>query len=149
MSEATLQQDDDRVVASTQDEPFTPVLSPIEQAARALTAAMRVETSVARTGALPDFAAAADTKLKAFHRFSRLRTPNPTGLVSPTEHDAIRELIAAADESAIVLDAVRCTLNDVARRLSQALGSVADPGTYGRSGRKLRHTLAASVDATV
>ena len=139
--------DDDAHSATEHDAPLP--ISPIEDAARALTAALRIETGIARVGALPDFAAAAEGKRKAFDRFNRLRAPTYTGPVSTSEREAIRELIAAADESALVLDAVRSTLNDVAKRLSRALGSVADPGTYGRTGRKLRHTLAASVDSTV
>ena len=67
---------------------------------------------------------------------------------SAAERAALTELLAMADENALILEAVRMTLADVAGRLRAALGAAADPGTYGGKRRGPRHTRAARLDAT-
>jgi len=119
------------------------------QAARRLAAELDRETSLARTGAVADLATAAAAKRAAFADFSEICTARGTiGRLTDNERDAVRALLAAADENALVLDAVRTTLDDMAGKLRAALRSVADPGTYGPSSRRTRHVLAAHVDAS-
>ena len=119
-------------------------------AARKLSQALRRETGLARSGALPELAAAAEAKEAAFRLFLAARDArSETAPVEQTERAAVRDLLDAADENALVLEAVRATLDDVAEKLRRALSSAADPGLYGPTGRGPRHTLAAQVDATI
>jgi hypothetical protein len=54
----------------------------------------------------------------------------------------------AANESALVLEAVKGTLDDFLARLRAAVSSLADPGTYGPAGWRSRHVLAVRLDAS-
>jgi hypothetical protein len=120
----------------------------LEAAARALAGALRHETALARRGALAALEAAGRDKLARFEQFvtaARGRGPEPA---SAAERAAFAELLAMADENALILEAVRMTLADIAGRLRAALAAGADPGTYGGKRRGPRHTRAARLDAT-
>jgi hypothetical protein len=123
------------------------------QAARRLAASLHRETGLARTGAIADLVDAAEAKRIAFAEFSQVcAARGATGHATAAERDAIRRLLFAADENALILDAVRVTLDDMASKLRAALRSVADPGTYAplqqRARHATRHVLAARVDAS-
>jgi hypothetical protein len=117
-------------------------------AARALAAALRQETALARSGALAALEAAGRDKLARFEQFAAAARGRGVESASAAERAALTELLAMADENALILEAVRMTLADVAGRLRAALGAAADPGTYGDKQRRPRHTRAARLDAT-
>jgi hypothetical protein len=121
---------------------------PLAVAAGRLAKALQCETELAHAGALPDLAAAADAKRDAFAAFMRSRDAAPDD-VSPRTRTALQDLLAAADENAVVLEAVTTTLEHTARGLRNALSAAADPGTYGPTGPRPRHVLAARLDAKV
>jgi uncharacterized protein involved in exopolysaccharide biosynthesis len=121
-------------------------------AARRMAASLQKETELARLGALGDLATAAEAKKAAFRQFAqtcaeRGRTPP----ASDMERAELRLLLAAADENALILEAVSSTLQDLARRVRAAAATIADPGTYTLPGRPVRrgdrHVLAARVNA--
>jgi hypothetical protein len=123
-------------------------------AARRMADSLQKETALARLGALGDLAAAAEAKKTALLEFTeacsaRGRTPPP----SEAERAELRQLLAAADENAIILEAVSSTLQDLARKIRAAAATIADPGIYSPPGRpakrQYRHVLAARVNATV
>ena len=119
------------------------------QAARHLLAALQRETSVARLGAVTDLAAAAEAKRAAFADFKAASVAydgQPPGL--PAEREALRQLLAAAQENAIVLEAVRQAVEDLPRRLRAAVIAVVDPGTYSLRESGIRHVMAARLDAS-
>jgi hypothetical protein len=123
--------------------------SPRAAAARTLTTALKRETALARSGALADLAAAADAKQAAFHQLN-LACAGDDGAPCPRsapEREAFAGLLAAARENAVVLEAVRVTLDDFADRLRKLMASVADPGVYSPAGRSPRHVLAARINA--
>ena len=122
--------------------------SPLAMAAQRLTEAVEQETRVARAGALVDLASAAWAKQIAFAAFSEVQGElEQAQTLEPSDRDAIHGLLIAANENSIVLEAVKSTLDDVATRLHAILGSVADPGTYSRIGRTVRHVPATRIDA--
>jgi hypothetical protein len=117
-------------------------------AARRLQEAVEQETSVARAGALDALAAAAAAKQTAFTAFSDARADiPPREALETSDRKAIEDLLNAANENAIVLEAVKSTLDDAATRLQALLGAAADPGTYSRLGRAARHIQATRIDA--
>ena len=122
-------------------------------AARRMTESLQKETALARQGSLGDLAAAAEAKKIALQQFSdacaaRGRTPAATD----AERSDLRRLLSAADENALILEAVSATLQDLARKVRAVAAARADPGTYTLPGRpgcgSARHVLAARVDAT-
>jgi ferric-dicitrate binding protein FerR (iron transport regulator) len=124
------------------------------RAARRMTVSLQKETALASLGALGDLAEAADAKEIAFREFAeacaaRGRTPPATD----GERNELRRVLAAADENALILEAVSSTLQHLAMKVRAAAATIADPGTYappGRPARRLdRHVLAARVDASV
>jgi hypothetical protein len=121
---------------------------PLAEAAGRLAATMQHETALAQAGALSDLAAAAEAKQEAFAAFLHSYGAKE-GIRSEPAREALRALIAAADENALVLEAVSTTLEHTARGLRDALGAAADPGTYGPKGKHPRHVLAARLDATI
>lgn len=119
------------------------------KAARHLLAALQRETSIARLGAVADLAAAAEAKRSAFADFkaaTEAYDEQPPGL--PAEREALRQLLAAAQENAIVLAAVRQAVEDLPRRLRAAVIAAVDPGTYSLRESSARHVLAARVNAS-
>jgi hypothetical protein len=118
------------------------------EATAGLTAALRQETMLARTGALGQLGQAATAKQEAFALFQEacaareLRNPG-----SEEEQEALRALLTAANESALVLEAVRGVLDDFVTRLKAAVSSLADSGTYKRNGQRLRHAQAVRLDS--
>jgi hypothetical protein len=121
-------------------------------AARRMGASLQKETELARLGALGDLAAAADAKKAALRQFTeacaaRGRTPPATA----AERAELCRLLSAADENAVILEAVSSTLQDLARKVRSAAATIADPGTYSLPGRPTkrgdRHVLAARINA--
>jgi hypothetical protein len=65
-----------------------------------------------------------------------------------TEREVLRQVLAAADENALVLTAVRQAVEDLPRRLRAAVTAATDPGTYSIHGSRARHVLAARISAS-
>ncbi len=123
--------------------------SPLIATAKRVLATLQRETAVARLGALPDFIAAADAKRAALADFRAAcdaRDPRAPALAA--EREMLRQVIAAANENALVLEAVRQAVEDLPRRLRAAITAAVDPGTYSLRGRGARHVLAARIDAS-
>jgi hypothetical protein len=120
-------------------------------AARRLTETLLKETELARLGALNDLAAAAADKEAALREFTdacaaRGEATKATSL----ERTELRRILSAADENALVLEAVGSTLGDLAAKVRTAAATAADPGTYSPPARKNeRHVWAASFDASI
>ena len=117
--------------------------------AKRVLAALRRETAIARLGALPDVAAAAEAKLAALADFKaacEARDPGSPALAA--EREVLRQVLAAADENALVLTAVRQAVEDLPRRLRAAVTAAIDPGTYSVYGSRTRHVLAAQISAS-
>ena len=127
----------------------------LDRTAIQLSRALADETALARAGALPALAAAGLAKREAFDAFLQARAALPVPPVSV--RTALQALIAAADENALVLEAVGATLEHTANRLRRILSARADPGIYSPTGpgsRHLkgpgpRHLLAAQLDAKI
>ena len=124
------------------------------QAARRMAKSLQKETALARMGSLADLAEAAEAKKLALEEFSaacaaRGHTPPAT----VTERTELRRLLAHADENALILEAVRSTIQHLAGNLRSAAGAIADPGTYTlnpRSARRSgRHVLAACANERI
>jgi hypothetical protein len=119
-------------------------------AARLMIEALRNETGLARMGALKDLAKAASEKESALRTFTEAcaaRGHNPPA--SDRERAELRRLLAAADENALILEAVSSTLRDLAAKIRAAAASALDPGTYSPAGIKTRHVGAARIDASI
>jgi hypothetical protein len=122
--------------------------SPIAIAAQRLTEAVEQETRVARAGVLDDLSMAAAAKKTAFAAFSDLQgNMDVRETLDVEDRKAIHDLLVAANENAVVLTAVKSTLDDAAARLHTLLGAMADPGTYSRLGRPARHVPATRINA--
>jgi chorismate mutase len=65
-----------------------------------------------------------------------------------TEQAALRDLLMAANESALVLEAVKRTLDEFVARLKAAVGALADAGTYGPQPWRCRDVVAVRLDAS-
>lgn len=125
-------------------------VSPLTAAAHGLAAALEQETRLARAGALDALAEAAAAKQMAFTAFRHACENTPSGNEDQThqEKKAIKALLTSANENAVVLEAVKTTLDEASGKLRILLGSIADPGTYAPAGRVARHHIpAARVDA--
>jgi hypothetical protein len=119
------------------------------QTAKRVLATLQRETAVARLGALTDFTAAAEAKRAALADFTaacEARDPRAPALA--VEREVLRQVLAAADENALVLAAVRQAVEDLPRRLRAAVTAAIDPGTYSLYGRGARHVLAARINAS-
>jgi hypothetical protein len=122
----------------------------LAQAARQLAAALDAETALARNGALRELMAVAEAKRLAFAGFREACAARAPGTpTSENERNAWRAVLAAADESALVLDAVQATLGRFLDGVREAASTLADAGTYAPSGRPARHVLAVHLDASV
>ena len=121
----------------------------LAQAARHLLDALQRETAIARVGAVNDLAAAAAAKRAAFVDFSAASQGySPGHAEGRAEREALRRLLAAADENAVVLSAVRQAVEDLPRRLRAAVIAAVDPGTYTpHGGGATRHVLPARISA--
>ena len=123
--------------------------SPLGQAAKRLRAALHHETELAMCGAVTELAEAAEAKRAAFAEFSTAcQTQGGASASADADRDALRALLAAADENANVLDAVRSTLERLSESLRAALEATVNPGIYGPAGRRLGHVPAARLDAS-
>lgn len=120
----------------------------LARTAVALARALRRESVLARSGAIPDLLAAAAAKQAAFAAFRRAGA-RPGSALSPAEIGALRDLIAAADENLLVLEAVCTVFDRFATRVREALCTAADPGVYDATGRARRRVLAARVNAVI
>jgi hypothetical protein len=119
------------------------------QATIRMTDALRHETMLAQTGALAKLNRAAIAKQQAFIAFSAAcATREAIEPCSDAEQEALRNLLTAANESALVLEAVMGTLGDFVARLKAAVSSLADAGTYGPNAWRCRDVLAVRVDAS-
>jgi hypothetical protein len=115
-----------------------------------MAATLVAETALVRNGALRDLAAAAVAKHKAFVQFQDACAAHPPGSTSSeSERAAMRALLAAAGESAVVLEAVQAAIGRFLDGVRVAAGTLADAGTYALSGRAARHVLAVHLDASI
>lgn len=122
--------------------------SPVTQAARLLTTSLQRETRHAHAGALLDLAEAAAVKQAAYNAFMQTCDGlEPDAIATAVGFDAMNDLLTAANENALVLEAVTTVLDGAATRLRGLVGGMADPGTYDLHDRPRRHVLAASVDS--
>ncbi len=123
----------------------------LAEAAHRMAVALIAETALARNGALRSLAAAAEAKGQAFAEFQEACAAHPPGLpASESDLAELRALLAAAGESALVLDAVQATLGRFLDGVRDAAGKLADAGTYAPlPGRPARHILAVHLDASV
>lgn len=115
----------------------------------ALNDAVRAETILARTGELARLKKAAAAKQAAFERFREIcDAHDPQQALSDAERNALRDLLVAANESALVLEAVRGVLDNFVDGLKAAVSALASAGTYGPSGWRVRDVRAVRVDAS-
>ncbi len=122
--------------------------SAITQAARLLTVSMQQETRHAHAGALADLAEAAAAKQAAYTSFMQTCDGlEQDAIATEVGLAAMNDLLTAASENALVLEAVTTVLDGAATRLRSLVGGMADPGTYDLHDRPRRHVLAASVDS--
>jgi predicted TIM-barrel enzyme len=127
----------------------TDILSPLGQAAKRLRAALQRETELAMRGAVTELADAAEAKRAAFIEFSTVcQAQGSVSSSADADRDALRALLAAGDENANVLDAVRSTLERLSESLRAALEATVNPGLYGPAGRRIGHVPAARLDAS-
>lgn len=111
--------------------------------------AVRGETMLARTGALVRLKQAAAAKQAAFDRFREIcGARDPQLPLSHAERNALRALLTSANESALVLEAVRGVLDNFVDGLKAAVSALADAGTYGPSGWRVRDVRAVRIDAS-
>lgn len=141
---------DDDLPADLAEEPED-ALTGLGAAADRLRVALEQETSLARHGGLRDFAEAVRAKRAALADFQRAVTeaeadPDTLGAADGM---ALRRLLAMTEENALILEAVKNTIDDFSTRLRRALTSAADPGTYGPNGRGPRHAMAAQYDTKI
>src|SRR5262249_10910611 len=120
------------------------------RAARRIVDALQKETALARMGALADLAKAAADKEDAMRGFAAACAARDPGQ-QPTdpEREQLRRVLDAADENALILEAVTSTLGDLSERVRIAASTTFDPGTYNPAGKDARHVSAACVDASV
>jgi len=126
----------------------TPSPSSLTAAVLRLTEALENETRLARVGALEDLAAAAAEKQAAFEALCAIHEASQFCEISEcVAKETVGGLMTAAKENAVVLEAVKSTLDAAAVKLRSLVGSVVDPGTYGRFGQPVRHIPAARINA--
>jgi hypothetical protein len=126
-------------------------VSALLEAAARLQAVLWRETEAASTGPLAMLGSLMEEKREALASLALAGPP-----ASIAERAALRLMMAAAEENALVLGAVADALDTVRETLRIDLSRAADPGIYGPQGspfpgprrRPLRHTLAASLDST-
>jgi hypothetical protein len=122
--------------------------SQLTVATRRLTDALEQETRLARCGALDRLVSAVSAKQSAFAAFSDAGGGAVAGgTLEASDREAIFDLLIAANENAVVLEAVKFTLDAAAAHLRTVLSSLTDPGIYSRVGQSARHVSAAQIDA--
>jgi hypothetical protein len=122
----------------------------LAQAAKRLVAALQRETALARTGALPDLSAAGEAKREAFAEFNQACAEHDSSTpLTTAEHNAMRAVLTAANESALVLDAVKAALANFAEGLRNAARTAGDSGTYHLVDRARHHVLPLQFDASI
>jgi hypothetical protein len=122
----------------------------LTRVARRMVEALQKETSLARLGALNELASAASDKEAAMRAFAEAcAARGDTISASAGEREELRRVLAAANENALILEAVTSTLGDLAAKVRTAATTALDPGTYSLNGRGRRHVRAARVDASV
>lgn len=128
-------------------------LGVLGKAAERLRLVLEQETALARTGGLGAFADAIREKRAALAAFNDAKTQlqNAEDPVLPSDADRaeLQRLMTTADENALVLEAVRNAIDDLAGRLRKALTAGSDPGTYGPTDRRPRHAIAARLDTRI
>ena len=124
--------------------------SPLLQATAALTEAMQQETALARSGNLHALSAAQEAKSLALTQFNRVwATREPELPPCPEECAALRDLRLAADDSALVLEAVQATLTQFLTGLRKTVASFADAGVYQAAGQATRHIPSVQLNAAI
>ena len=128
---------------------MTPANPQLAETAKRLRAAVQRETELARRGAIAALADAGEAKRAAFAEFRAACDAWPGGSTRcDADRDILRALLAATDENANVLDAVRATLEGFSAQLRAALERSVDPGTYSPQRRRRSHMPAARIDAS-
>jgi len=121
------------------------------RATRRMAESLQNETTLASLGALGDLAAAAEAKKIALEEFTEACASH--GPMTAGERVELRRLLAAADENAIILEAVSNTLRDLTKKVRAAAATIADPGTYTLPGcaarQPPRHVMSACINARV
>ena len=118
------------------------------QAARDMQAVLMQETAAARRASLAELAALFAEKQDAL---AVLEQASTEAMPDEACRAALRAMLAAAEENAMVLGAVAGAMESVQDRLRTDLAEAANPGTYGPQGggrRAPRHSLAASINQT-
>jgi hypothetical protein len=120
------------------------------RASRRMVDALQKETALARLGALAQLGKAAEDKKAALGQFARAWAErDPDAKASPVEREELRRILSAAEENAVILEAVTSALGDLSAKVRTAATSAMDPGVYSPAGRPSRHVHAASVDDSV
>lgn len=139
-------------------------MSALIEAARRLQSVLVRETAAARRASLSDLTALWEEKQDALAALVALE-PQAVAMPEEASEDAtladpilggaaravLREMLAAAEENALVLGAVAGAMEAMQDRLRRDLAAAADPGTYGEAHgprRRLRHSLAATINQT-
>ena len=120
------------------------------EAARRLQSVLVRETAAARRASLAELTALSEEKQDALTALIALE-PQEDAILAGATRVALRDMLAAAEENALVLSAVAGAMETVQDRLRQDLSAAADPGTYSEAcgpRRALRHSLAATIDQT-
>lgn len=121
--------------------------TPLLQAAERLRLALEREAAAARQVVLPELHGLIEEKRQAVAALAEAGLPQ-----TEAERQALRAMMRAAEENAMVLGAVTGALEQIRERLRRDLQEAADPGLYGPPDgprrRPLRHTMAASLDST-
>lgn len=120
------------------------------EAARHLQSVLVRETAAARRASLAELTALWEEKQDALAALIALE-PQEEASLGGAARAALRDMLAAAEENALVLGAVAGAMEAVQDRLRQDLTAAADPGTYGEARgprRGLRHSLAATINQT-
>ncbi|WP_141563198.1 hypothetical protein [Teichococcus rhizosphaerae] len=122
-------------------------MSALLQAAARLRQALEREAHAARQVALPELHRLIEEKRQALSALAAAGLP-----ATPEERSAVGMMMRAAEENALVLGSVIGALESIQQRLRQDLSEAANPAVYGPGGgprrKRLRHTLAASLDRT-
>jgi hypothetical protein len=121
------------------------------EAARRLQSVLMRETAAARRASLSELTEIFDEKEEALAALIAAEPP-PGEIPADTVRSALRDMLAAAEENALVLGAVAGAMEAVQDRLRQDLAATTNPGTYApQAGPRggLRRSLAATINRTV
>lgn len=115
-----------------------------------LVATLQQETALARTGALSSLEAASQAKREAFDRFKKACAAlDPDRTPDDAECAALRAVIQAADENALVLEAVGSAVGQFIDGLRSLVRSMADSGTYDPVRPVTRHVGALHLNTEI